>query len=146
MADARNKFRVVEHVAGSPDEVFSFLTDHFLELWPGRNERTKDGEDPAEPNGLGSERLMRPPAAQPLNERITAHERPRLIEYVVIDEDAQISNHLGRVEIEPEGDGSRVVYTVTFDLRPAFAGPVAVGVMKAAWNLRAGKRLRARFA
>ena len=56
-----------------------------------------------------------------LEERIVAHERPRLIEYVVINE-APIHNHLGRLELTPAGSGTRLDYSIAFDYKPAAAG------------------------
>ena len=125
--------------AASPDEVFTFFTERFDEIWPGKMDRVSDGSDPNEPLGLGFIRIMHTPAGA-LREEITTHDRPGLIEYKVIDPDAKIQNHLGRIEFKDDGKGgTHVDYDVSFDYRPSFLGPVAAGVMKAGWATR-GKR------
>ena len=131
------------HMSGefdaAPDEVFTFFTERFDEIWPGKMDRVSDGSDPSEPLGLGFIRVMHTPAGA-LREEIVTHERPRLIEYKVIDPGARIHNHLGRIEFAETGSGgTRVEYTVDMDFKPPFLGPVAAGVMKATWAAQ-GKR------
>jgi len=131
------------HLSGdfdaAPDEVFTFFTERFDEIWPGKMDRVSDGSDPKEPLGLGFVRIMHTPAGA-LREEIVTHERPRLIEYKVINPEAKIHNHLGRIEFAENGNGgTKVDYAVDFDYRPSFLGPVAAGVMKATWAAR-GKR------
>jgi uncharacterized protein YndB with AHSA1/START domain len=144
-APARNKVELTAEVAGSPDAVFTFLTDHFFELWPGKATVLEAGDDPAEPMGLGMVRRMNPPGSAALEERIVAHERPRLIEYTVIN-DAPISNHLGQLELTPTATGTRLDYSISFDYRPAALGPIAGAVLRATWAARGRRRLRAAFA
>jgi hypothetical protein len=106
-------------------------------------DRVSDGSDPSEPLGLGFIRIMHTPAGA-LREEIVSHERPSLIEYKVIDPDARIHNHLGRIEFAEDGNGgTRVDYTVDMDFRPPFLGPVAAGVMKATWATRAKRNIAA---
>ena len=95
------------------------------------------GTDPAEPMGLGMVRWMEPAGSAVLEERIVTHERPRLIEYAVINE-APIHNHLGRLELTPSGSGTRLDYSIAFDYKPAAAGAVAAGVLRATWASTAG--------
>ena len=58
-----------------------------------------------------------------LDEEIVTHERPRLIEYKVIDGDeAKIHNHLGRIELSERDGGTHVDYTISFDYRPPWQG------------------------
>jgi uncharacterized protein YndB with AHSA1/START domain len=141
-AEARNRAELTAEVAASPDETFTYLTDHFLDLWPGRGRVLSAGSDPAEPMGLGMVREVKPAGSPPLEERIVAHERPRLIEYEVINE-APIHNHLGRLELTPTGSGTRLDYTITFDYKPAAAGPLAVRILKTTWALTGRRRMRA---
>ena len=124
----------------SPDEVFTFFTERFDEIWPGKMDRVSDGSDPKEPLGLGFIRTMHTPAGA-LREEIVTHDRPSLIEYKVIDdEDTKIHNHLGRIEFADDGNGGTSVdYTINYDYRPSFLGPVSLAVIKAMWLAR-GKR------
>ena len=141
---AKNQVHLTAEVGGSEDAVFTYLTDHFFELWPGKGRVLEPGDDPAEPMGLGMVRLVKPPGSAALEERIVAHERPRLIESTVIN-DAPISNHLGRLELTPTTKGTRLDYTISFDYRPAAIGPVAAAVLRTTWRLSGARKLRAAF-
>ncbi|HEY8000297.1 MAG TPA: SRPBCC family protein [Solirubrobacterales bacterium] len=145
MGEAKHTVELTAEVSGSPDAVFTYLTDHFFELWPGKGKVLEPGDDPAEPMGLGMVRLVNPPGSAALEERIVTHDRPSLIEYTVINE-APISNHLGRLELTPTTGGTKLVYTISFDYRPAAIGPVAAAVLRATWAARGRRRLRAAFA
>ena len=139
-----NHVLLTADVAGSPDEVFTFLTDHFFELWPGKARVLEAGSDPAEPMGLGMVRRMDPPGSPALEERIVTHDRPNRIEYTVINE-APFTNHLGSLVLTPSGDGTHLDYTISFDYKPAFAASIACAVLKSTWAIRGRRRLRAAF-
>jgi hypothetical protein len=141
---AKNHVHFTAEVGGSADAVFTYLTDHFFEIWPGKAKVLEPGDDPAEPMGLGMVRLMNPPGSAALEERIITHNRPRLIEYTVIN-DAPISNHLGRIELTPTTKGTRIDYTIDFDYRPAFVGPLVRGILSTTWRTRSARKLRAAF-
>ena len=141
---AKNHVHFTAEVGGSADAVFTYLTDHFFEIWPGKAKVLEPGDDPAEPMGLGMVRLLNPPGSAALEERIITHNRPRLIEYTVIN-DAPISNHLGRIELTPTTKGTRIDYTIDFDYRPAFVGPLVRGILSTTWRTRSARKLRAAF-
>ncbi len=143
-ASARNRVHLTADLGGSPDAIFTYLTDHFFELWPGKAAVLEAGSDPAEPMGLGMVRRMNPPGSAALEERIVAHERPRLIEYQVIN-DAPIHNHLGRLELTPTDGGAHLDYTIDFDYKPPAAGPVVTRILSTTWALRGRRRLKAAF-
>jgi hypothetical protein len=142
---ARNSVRLTADLGGSPDAVFTYLTDHFFDIWPGKARVLEAGDDPNEPMGLGMVRLMNPPGSAALEERIITHDRPSLIEYTVINE-APIHNHLGRLALSATTGGTRLEYTISFDYKPAAAGPLAAAVLRATWAVRGRRRLRAAFA
>jgi hypothetical protein len=143
-APAKHRVHLTAEVGGSADAVFTYLTDRFDELWPGKTKVLEPGDDPSEPNGLGMVRVVKPPGSAALEERIITHERPRLIEYTVIN-DAPIRNHLGRIELAPTTRGTRVDYTISFDFKPAAAGPIAAAVLRTTWATHARRKLRAAF-
>jgi hypothetical protein len=140
----KHRVHLTAEVDGSADAVFTYLTDRFGELWPGKMKVLEPGDDPSEPNGLGMVRLVKPPGSAALEERIVAHERPRLIEYTVIN-DVPIRNHLGRIELAPTTRGTRVDYTISFDFKPAAAGGLAATVLRATWATIARRKLRDAF-
>jgi uncharacterized protein YndB with AHSA1/START domain len=142
--NARNHVLLTADVAGSPDAVFTYFTDNFFELWPGKAKILNPGDDPNEPNGLGMVRWMRPPGSAALEERIVTHDRPSLIEYEVIN-DAPIHNHLGRIEFTPTGTGTAIRYTIDFDYKPSFLGPLVRGILTSTWALTSKRKLRGAF-
>jgi uncharacterized protein YndB with AHSA1/START domain len=142
MTEPRNHVRLTGDFAASPDEVFTYFTERFGEIWAGRMEEVGGASDPNEPFGLGFVRIMHSPLGK-LREEIVTHERPSLIEYKVIDPDASFRNHLGRIELAGDGSGgTHVLYTVDFDYKPAFLGPAAAGVMRLGWATRGRRKLR----
>lgn len=142
--NARNHVLLTADVAGSPDAVFTYFTDSFFDVWPGKAKILNPGDDPNEPNGLGMVRWMKPPGSAALEERIITHDRPSLIEYEVIN-DAPIHNHLGRIEFKATGTGTAIRYTIDFDYKPAFLGPLVSGILRSTWALRSKRTLRAAF-
>ena len=142
MSEPRNHVHLTGDFAASPDEVFTFFTERFGEIWAGKMEHVSDGSDPSEPLGLGFIRHMHTPAGK-LREEIVTHERPRLIEYKVVNDEAKIHNHLGRIELADDGSGgTQVDYTVSFDYRPPALGPVFATAMRVGWATRGRRKLR----
>lgn len=134
--------RLAAEVDAPREQVFDYLTNRFDEVWPGKMDRVREGSDSSEPLGLGFVRRMHTPAGK-LEEEIVSHERPGLIEYRVInDDEGKIHNHLGRIELaDSAGGGTRVDYTISFDYRPPWQGPVGAATMRAMWALRGRRRL-----
>ena len=143
-ATGSNKVTLTAEVGASADALFTFLTESFFGLWPGKAKVLEPGDDPEEPMGLGMVRLVDPPGSAALEERIVTHDRPSLIEYTVIN-DAPIRNHLGRLVLTPKTGGTKLVYTISFDYRPPPLGPLVAGVLRATWALRGKRKLEAAF-
>lgn len=140
----KHRVELTADLAGSPDAVFTFLTDRFFELWPGTGRVLTPGDDPAEPNGLGMVRVIDPVGSPKLEEQIITHERPKLIEYTVVNE-APIHNHLGRLKLTPTTAGTRLRYTISFDYEPEPIGRIAALALRATWSAYGARRLRAAF-
>ena len=143
-SSAGNKVTLTAEVGASADVLFTFLTEHFTDLWPGKAKVLEPGDDPQEPMGLGMVRLVDPPGSAALEERIITHDRPSLIEYAVINE-TPIHNHLGRLVLTPTTAGTKLVYTIAFDYKPPPLGPLVAGVLRATWALRGKRKLEAAF-
>ena len=146
MAEPRNRVKLSADVPAPPDQVFDYFTNEFHEIWPGDMDHVRKGHNEDEPLGHGFVRRMHTPAGE-LEEEIVTHDRPRLIEYKVINGDeAKIHNHLGRIELTDSGDGgTHVDYTVSFDYKPPWQGPTGALFMRAGWALRGKRRLAKRF-
>lgn len=145
MGEPRHRIHLTADVAAPREDVFDYLTAHFDELWQGRMEHVRPAHDGSEPLGHGFVRRMHTPVGT-LDEEIVTHERPSLIEYTVIDDDeTTIHNHLGRLELSAAGGGTHLDYTVRFDHRPEWRGPLTVAAMRAGWAIRGRRRLTKRF-
>jgi uncharacterized protein YndB with AHSA1/START domain len=146
VAEPRNHLHLTAEVAAPPDQVFDYFTNEFDEIWQGKMEHVRQGHDPGEPMGHGFVRRMHTPAGV-LDEEIVTHERPRLIEYKVLEDgEPKFHNHLGRIEFTgTTGGGTSVDYTVRYDYRPPWQGPIVAAAMRLGWALRGRRRLAQRF-
>ncbi len=118
-----------------PDRVFEYFADHekFGRIWGGGFRRIKAGQDPNEPNGVGSVREIKAPAGAPFEETIVVFERPRRIEYVV-SRGSPIKNHRGVILFQPAPGGTQLDYTISFDPRVPLMGGLITGILKLSWR------------
>ncbi|MBX7224393.1 MAG: SRPBCC family protein [Chitinophagales bacterium] len=106
------------------EEVFNYLSDHekFGDLLPGDTRRIKAGSNPAEPNGLGSVRLIKIFPVE-LEETITDFVPNKLIEYRISNE-SLLRNHLGKMEFEERNNKTILNYTIEFESKIKYLGSV----------------------
>ncbi len=124
-------FSFVREVAAPPETVFEVLTDHrgYAEITPARRVELEREGDPA-PNGVGAVRVIRS-VGPPLREEVIGYERPRRFSYSVLS-GLPVRDHVGAVELTPQGGGTKVVYAVrTFPTLP-FVGGAIVAITKLA--------------
>lgn len=129
---ARQSIRFEQFFAAPREKVFAYFSDHerFGRIWPGRTRRVTAATD-ADPNGLGSVREMQTPLGT-VEETITGYDPPCHLEYRASS--PRVSNHLGVMDFEEVAGGTRLVYTIEFDFRPAFLGGVAAGYVCASFR------------
>ena len=106
------------HASAKPVEVlFDELADHdrLRRVFGVPVRRIRDGE--GEPNGVGSVRRL---GVGPLGfeETVTAVEPHRSIEYRITRGAGPVRNHRGRLDFESVGAGSRVTWTIDYDMLP----------------------------
>ena len=122
-------FTYVRHVAAPPQTVFDVLTDHrgYAAITPLRkSELEREGDPP--PNGVGAIRALTS-IGPPLREEVLSYEPPSRFSYTLLS-GAPVRDHLGTVELSPEGEGTRMVYAVrTFSTVP-LVGAAVVAVAK----------------
>jgi carbon monoxide dehydrogenase subunit G len=122
-------FTFVREVAAPPDVVFDVLTDHrrYAEITPiRRSELEREGE-PA-PNGVGAIRVLRS-VGPPLREETIVYERPRRFSYRLLS-GAPLRDHVGSVELTPQGERTRIAYAVRTNPTLPLAGGLAVAVAR----------------
>jgi uncharacterized protein YndB with AHSA1/START domain len=109
------------------EEVFRRYTDHEgWSRWAGFGKVRLVREGTPERNGLGSVRAFR--ISPGLREEVTRFEPPARMEYQVVAGPVPMTDHLGEVMFEREGEGTRVTWRVSF--RPTLPG--------AGWVMRQG--------
>lgn len=118
------RIEVTRRFAAPPQAVWDVYTDHAgWQKWAGvgSSRLTRAGEP--ERNGVGAIRALGP---QPFSayEEVLSFEPPKRMTYRVLRGGIPIRNHLGEVRFEPDGDGTRVVWTCRFEPRVPLLGGV----------------------
>jgi uncharacterized protein YndB with AHSA1/START domain len=128
-------FRYDRLIAAPPETVFDLFTDHrgYSKITSlRRSELEREGE-PA-PNGVGAIRVLTA-VGPPLREEVIAYERPSRFSYTLLS-GLPVRDHVGTVELTPEGDGTRMVYVVrTTPTVPLVGGAVVAGTKLAIKSL-----------
>jgi len=124
-------FTFVREIAAPPETVFEVLTDHrgYADITPVRKvEMEREGE-PA-PNGVGAIRVLSS-VGPPLREEVLAYESPSRFSYTVLS-GLPVRDHVGTVELTPNGVGTKVVYAVRTHATVPVVGWAVVAVIKQA--------------
>jgi uncharacterized protein YndB with AHSA1/START domain len=124
-------FTLVREVKAPPEVVFDVLTDHrgYAEVTPLRRVELEREGDPA-PNGVGAIRVLHS-VGPPLREEVLTYEPPRRFSYRLLS-GAPVRNHVGTVELTPDGEGTAVTYAVRTMPTVPVGGAAVVGVVKLA--------------
>ena len=124
-------FTYERQVAAPPETVFAVLTEHHLyaEITPMRRSTLEREGEPA-PNGVGAIRVLTS-AGPPLREEVIAYEPPGRFSYKLLS-GAPVRDHVGTVELTPQGGGTKVVYAVRTTPTLPVVGAAVVAVVKQA--------------
>jgi uncharacterized protein YndB with AHSA1/START domain len=124
-------FRFERVVAAPPEIVFDVITDHrrYAEMTPLRRSELEREGRPA-PNGVGAVRVLTA-VGPPLREEVLVYERPTRFSYKVIS-GLPVRNHVGTVELSPEGEGTKLAYAVRMTPTVPLAGAAVVAGTKVA--------------
>jgi uncharacterized protein YndB with AHSA1/START domain len=122
-------FTFVRRIAAPPEIVFDVLTEHHLyaSITPMRKSVLEREGDPP-PNGVGAIRVLTA-VGPPLREEVIAYQPPSRFAYKLLS-GAPVRDHVGTVELSPEGEGTRMVYAVRTVPTLPLVGAVAVAVVK----------------
>lgn len=124
-------FTLVRRIAAPPQTVFDVLTEHHLyaKITPMRKSvLEREGEPP--PNGVGAVRVLTS-LGPPLREEVIAYQPPSRFAYKLLS-GAPVRDHVGTVELSPDGEGTKMVYAVRTVPTLPLAGAAVVGVVKGA--------------
>jgi uncharacterized protein YndB with AHSA1/START domain len=122
-------FTFVRQIAAPPETVFDVLTEHHLyaSITPMRKSVLEREGDPP-PNGVGAIRVLSS-VGPPLREEVIAFQPPSRFAYKLLS-GAPLRDHVGTVELSPEGTGTRMVYAVRTVPTLPLVGVAVVGVVK----------------
>jgi uncharacterized protein YndB with AHSA1/START domain len=119
----------VRRTAAPPQTVFDVLTDHreYAEYTPLRRvELEREGDPP--PNGVGAIRVLHA-VGPPLREEVVTYEPPTRFAYRLLS-GAPVRDHVGTVTLQPDGDGTRVVYALDTTPKVPLAGGAVMAVVR----------------
>jgi uncharacterized protein YndB with AHSA1/START domain len=113
------QIELTSRIPAPPERVFEVLSDHegMVRWTDAREVVLRHPGDPA-PNGVGAIRVIRSRGIA-IEEEILSYDPPKRIEYR-LTAGAPIRDHHGEILLEPDGDGTRVVWRVRF--RPLIPG------------------------
>jgi uncharacterized protein YndB with AHSA1/START domain len=122
-------FSFVRETAASPEAVFDVLVDHrrYAEITRVRRSELEREGDPA-PNGVGAIRVLSL-LGPPIREEVLAYERPTRFSYTVLS-GLPVRKHMGTVELTPQGEGTRIVYTVRAIPTVPLAGALVIAAIR----------------
>ena len=115
-------------MAAPVETVFDVLTDHrgYAAITPLRKSVLEREGEPA-PNGVGSIRVLSA-VGPPLREETIAYEEPNRFSYTLLS-GLPVRDHVGTVELRPQGEGTAVTYAVrTTATLPLVGGAVVAAV------------------
>ena len=124
-------FTLVREVAAPPEAVFDVLVDHrgYADITPMRRSELEREGEPA-PNGVGAIRVLHS-VGPPLREEVLAYQPPSRFSYRLLS-GAPVRDHVGTVQLTPQGEGTKVTYAVRTMPTLPLGGAVVVAVVKLA--------------
>src|SRR3954452_10819902 len=122
-------FTFTREIAAPAETVFAVLTDHrkYSELTPLRKSELECEGEPA-PNGLGAIRKLTA-VGPPLREEVIAYQPDERFSYKLLS-GLPVRDHVGTVELTPNGGGTRVVYAIRTTPTVPLAGGIVIALMK----------------
>ena len=124
-----SSFTFVRDVAAPQEIVFEVLTDlrAYAEFTPLRKSELEREGDPA-PNGAGAIRVLHS-VGPPLREEVLTYEPNKRFSYRLLS-GAPLRDHVGTVELSPNGEGTKVTYAVRTTPTVPVVGGVVVAIAK----------------
>lgn len=122
-------FTFTREVAAPPETVFEVLTDHrrYKELTPLRKS-VLEREGTPTADGVGAIRKLSA-VGPPLREEVIAYEPSSRFSYTLLS-GLPVRDHVGTVELTPNGGGTKMVYAVRTQPTVPVVGAVVVAAVK----------------
>jgi uncharacterized protein YndB with AHSA1/START domain len=122
-------FTFTREVAAPPETVFEVLTDHrrYKELTPLRKS-VLEREGTPTADGVGAIRKLSA-IGPPLREEVIAYEPSSRFSYTLLS-GLPVRDHVGTVELTPNGGGTKMVYAVRTQPTVPVVGAVVVAAVK----------------
>lgn len=118
------ELRVERRFSASPQEVWDVYTDHARwNEWAGMSVSRLAREGAPDRNGVGCVRELGSAGALAVEE-VLSFEPPKRMTYTVRGGPLPVKDHLGEVDFEPDGDGTRVVWRCRFASKIPGLGPL----------------------
>lgn len=120
---------VTQHFRQPVSEVYAYLSEHenLGPLFGAKITRLNDGTDGAR-NGAGSARQLKLGPLPPFTETVVEAIPDQLIRYR-ITQGGILKDHEGVMRLSPQGDGTHLDYTITFEGKAPGIGPIAQRVL-----------------
>jgi uncharacterized protein YndB with AHSA1/START domain len=104
------------------EQVFDVIADHAnYKQFPGIKDSKLVREGRTEKNGVGAVREIDAGKAW-FQEEITAYERPRRLDYLIVKSRPPLKHEGGSVRLEPDGAGCKVTWTTTVGVKLPLIG------------------------
>lgn len=115
---------VKRSIAAPIERVFDLIADHAnYKDFPGIRASKLVREGQTERNGLGAVREIDAGKAW-FQEEITAYERPRRLDYLIVKSRPPLEHKGGSVRLEPSAGGCTVTWTTTVGVKLPLIGPL----------------------
>lgn len=120
----------VQRIIKAPIErVFDLISDHAnYKSFPGIKDSKLVREGKTEKNGVGALREIKAGPAW-FQEEITVFERPRRLDYLIVQSRPPLEHKGGSVRIEPHPEGCRVTWTTEVGVKIPLLGALLDRVM-----------------
>jgi uncharacterized protein YndB with AHSA1/START domain len=124
-------FTFEREIAAPPEIVFDVLTDHrgYAAMTSLRKSALEREGEPA-PNGVGAIRVLGT-VGPPVREEVISYEPAVRFSYKLLS-GLPVRDHVGTVQLTPQGAGTKVVYAVRTTPTLPLAGGAVVGAVKLA--------------
>ena len=113
----------------APEDLWAVYTDHAgWSRWAGFQKSYLEKKGSPDPNGTGAVRVLGSSGVDAVEE-VLDFEPPRRMTYRIVRGALPMKNHLGEVCLEPDGNGTRLVWRCRFESKIFGLGWLLQGIV-----------------